>query len=98
MLDRLSGFLQIEAHLAAEEIVWAQVAEHQVCIGDRRLVAATVLARRSRLGACTVLANFEKAQLILPGEAATTSAELDYLIHLYIQRQAATLIEAMDPG
>ena len=98
MLDRLSGFLQVEAHLAAEEIVWAQVAEHQVCISNRRLFAAAVVARRSRLGACAVWANFEEAQLIHPGEAATTGADLDHLDHRHLERQAATFFEAIDPG
>ena len=41
----------IELHIAAEEKIRIEIAEHQIGIGQRRLAAAFAVARRARIGA-----------------------------------------------
>ena len=50
-LDRPSGGVEIELHAAAQEVSRVEVAQHQVGVGDGRLLPAAAVASRAGLRA-----------------------------------------------
>ena len=63
-LDGALGRADVELHLAAEEIVLAEIAQHQVAVGDRGLRAAAAVAGGPGHGAGALRADFEIAEAI----------------------------------
>ena len=70
----------VELHLAAEEIVRIEPAEHHVGVGDGRLGAAAAVADRAGIGARALRADLERADrrrsrrsLPPPAPTSTTS-------------------------
>ena len=96
--DRLPRLVEVEAHFAAEEILRAEVAEHQVGVSDRRLCAAAVIAHRPGFGAGTIRADLQQAELIDPRDTAAAGADFNHLDDRHLEREAAAFFEAVDPG
>src|SRR5258708_34552521 len=53
-LDRLEGGVRVELHLAAEEIVLAEIAEHEIAVRDRELAASAPVSGTTGRGNGTV--------------------------------------------
>ena len=66
---------RVHRQIAAEQGFRVEVSEHQVGVGDRRLVAAEPVAHRPRVGAGAAGANPRDAAGINPGEAAAPGAD-----------------------
>ena len=64
------GERPVERELAAEEECGIEPAEHEVRIGDRRLLAAAPVAGRSRDGACALRPDLEEAAGVDPSDRA----------------------------
>ena len=95
--EGLSCRVHVELHLPAEKIVRVEVAQDEVCVGDRGARAATAVAGRPRLGAGAVRPHLEKPQGVHPGDAAAAGADLDHVDDRDLDGKAAALAEAVDP-
>ena len=89
LLDAARGAVGVELHLAAEEIVRIEPAEHHVGVGDGRLGAAAAVADRAGIGARAVRADLERADVVEPGDRAAAGADLDHVDHRQHHRMAA---------
>ena len=79
--DRPTRSIGVQLHLAAEEIVGRDVAQNQVGVGHRRIVAATV-AGRPRVGASARRADAQQAErvdLCDRSAAGTDAGDVDHL-------------------
>ena len=76
LLDRVLGELAVELEVAAQEIIGIDVAEHDVGIGNGRIVAAAAVAGGAGIGAGAHRADLEPAQ-IRPGDRAPAGADRD---------------------
>ena len=56
--DGMFGLFHIEPHFSTQEIVGAEIPEHQIRIRHRRFVSPTVITHRTRFGASTIGTNF----------------------------------------
>ena len=72
-------FGDIDRHRAAGKRLRVEVAEHEVGIGHRGLLAAASVAGRAGQGARALRADLEQAQFVQPRNAAATCADLDQL-------------------
>ena len=81
---------------ASEEVVGVQVAEHQVGVGHRGLLAAAAVARGPGLRAGTVGPHLERAERRGARDAAAARADLDHVDDGDRDRQAAPAAEAVD--
>ena len=79
---------EIELHLAAEEAVGAEAAEHQVGVGDGRLGAAEAVADRARRRAGRFRADAQRVADLDAGDAAAAGADLLDVDHRHLHRQA----------
>ena len=86
--QRLLAPLEIELHLAAEEAIGAEPAEHQVGVGDGRLGAAEAVADRARRGAGAFRADAQRVADLDAGDAAAAGADLLDVDHRHLHRQA----------
>ena len=87
-VERLFRRVEIELHLAAEEAVGAEAAEHQVGVGDGRLGAAEAVADRARRGAGAFRADAQRVADLDAGDAAAAGADLLDVDHRHLHRQA----------
>ena len=81
-----------ERHLAAEEVVGIQTAEHEVGVRHRRRVAAPAVAGGAGLGARALGSHLEGAARVDPRDAAAARADGGDVDHRHQHRVAA------DPG
>ena len=65
----------VEPPLAAEEVVRVEVAEHEVGVGDRRLVAAVAVAGRARHRAGAFRPDMQHAAGVDPRDRAAAGAD-----------------------
>ena len=86
LAQRALGGLDVELHLAAEEAVGAEPAEHQIGVGDGRLLAAEAVAGRPRLRAGALRADAQGAVLDARDRAAA-GADLEDVHHGDLHRQ-----------
>ena len=77
--DRAGRGVDVEVELAAEEGIGAEPAEHEVRVGDGRLLAAAAVGGRSGLGAGADRADAQRAAGVDPGDGAATGADLGQL-------------------
>ncbi len=77
--DRAGRGVNVEVELAAEERFGAEPAEHEVRVGDRRLLAAAAVRGWSRLGAGADRADAQRAARVDPGDRAAAGADLGQL-------------------
>ena len=89
LLDAAPRAFGVELHRAAEEIVGIEPAEHDVGVGDGRLGAATAIADRPRIGARALRPDFQRADIVEPGDRAAAGADLDHVDHRQHHRMAA---------
>ena len=78
-IDRPFGRLTVQLDGAASEIVGVELAEHQVCVGDRRAIAAAIVAGRSGLRAGALRSGLDPSHRIDPGDRAAAGPDLDHL-------------------
>ncbi len=84
--ERALGGGGVELHLAAEEAIGAEAAEHQIRVGYRRFGAAETITSRARGGAGTLWADAQHAFLD-PCERAAAGADLENIHHRDLDRQ-----------
>lgn len=89
--ERGYGRSKIERHLAAEKTVDAQPAEHQIGVGDRRLLSAEAVAHRARLGAGALRTDTQRTTGLDAGDAAAAGADLLNVNHRHLNRQPADI-------
>ncbi len=75
MLSRAA--CDVERHLAAEKAFGDHAPERDVGIGDRRFRAALTVGDGARMAAGAARPDFQRADLIDPGDAAAARADLD---------------------
>ena len=80
---------RVELHLAAEKVIRAEAAEHDVGVGDGRLGAAAAVADRAGIGAGALRADLQGADFVDPGDAAAAGADFDDVDHRHHDRMAA---------
>ena len=93
--SRRSAAAAVELHVAAEEIVGIEQPEHQVGVGDGRLVAAAAVAGRTGIGAGALRADLEQPERVDMGDAAAAGADLDHVDRRDGDRQPAAFLEAV---
>ena len=86
---RLVGALRRKRHLAAEEVVRIQAAEHEVGISHRRCVAASAIAGGAGLGARALRPHLEGAARVGSRDAAAARADGRDVDHRHQDRVAA---------
>ncbi len=84
--ERALGGGGIELHLAAEEAIGAEPAEHQIGVGHRRLGAAEAVAGRARRRAGALRADAQRA-VVDAGDRAAAGADLENIHHRDLHRQ-----------
>ena len=84
--QRALGGLDVELHLAAEEAVGAEPAEHEVGVGHGRLLAAEAVAGRARLRA-RALRTDPQGAVVDAGDRAAAGADLENIHHGDLHRQ-----------
>ena len=90
--DRLVGAFGRQRHLAAEEVVRVEPAEHEVGVGYRRRAAAAAVAGRAGLRARALGPHLEGAARVGARDAAAAGADGRDVDHRHQHRVAA------DPG
>ena len=88
----------VERHVATEERVGVEQAEHDVGVGDRRLGAATAVGGRARLGAGRLRPDLQQAELVDAGERSAAGTDLDEVDRRHGAREAGALLEAVGAG
>ena len=73
--ERLAGFRRDDRHGAVEQRRGIEMAEQHERIGQRRLAAATAIARRARIGAGALRSDFEDMSEVYAGNAAAAGAD-----------------------
>ena len=73
-LERRARLPRIEPQLAAEEIMLAQIAQHEIAVGDGRHLAAAAIARRARHCARALWADLQQSETIDAGDGAAAGA------------------------
>ena len=94
-LDRLRRRVDVERHLAAEEEVGVEVAEHEVGVGDRGLRPAAAVTGRAGVGARGLRAAGEQPERVDVGERPAADADLDHVDRRRLDREAAAAREAV---
>ena len=98
VLDRRARRGDVEPHPAAQEIVLAQVAEHEVAVGDGRHLAAAAVAGRPRHRAGAFRADLEHAEAVDAGDGAAAGADGVDVHHRHREVAALDLAAAGDRG
>ena len=88
----------VEPHPAAEEIVLAQVPEHEIAVGDGRHLAAARVAGRARHGAGALGPDLEHAEAVDAGDGAAAGAHGVDVHHRHREVAAFDLAAARDRG
>ena len=94
--DRAGSRVAVEPHLAAEEEVGVQVAEHEVGVRHRRRLATSAVAGGAGHGSRALRPHLQQPQAAHVGDAAAPGADLDEVDHGDLQRDPAALLEAVD--
>ena len=83
LADRLLGGVAVQRHAPREELVRAEVAEHEVGVGDRRLGPAELVGHRARVGAGALRADLEPVaqRAVDPGDRAAAGTDRQRLQH-----------------
>src|SRR5439155_22911439 len=74
-IDRQLRRGTVEQAAAAEEIRRGEIAEHQIGVGDGRLIAALAITGRPRHRTGAVRADMQDAALVDPGDRAAAGAD-----------------------
>ena len=98
VIDHVADVIEIQLHLAAEEVVGREVAEQQVGVGHRGFGAAAVVADRPGVRSGAFGADLHQAHLVDAGERAAAGADLDQVDDGNFQGQAGAFAEAADAG
>ena len=102
LADALARCLHVERHLAAEKTFGDHASERDVGIGDGRFRAALTVGDRTGMTAGAARADFQRADLIDPGDAAAAGADLDDVDdrqhHRMSARDAADEVALRDIG
>ena len=93
--ERRRAALGLQPDPAAGEALGIDLAERQIGIRDRGLLAAAAVAGRARHGACAVRADRDPAHRVDPRDRAAARADLDHLDRRNPHRQAAALEVAL---
>ena len=75
--DGRAGELSVEAHPAADQATWRNVAQHQIRVGNRRLLATPSVTRWPWHRAGAFRTNLQQPQRIDPGDAPTAGADFE---------------------
>ena len=73
--------VDVDLQAATEKVVGVDAAEHEVGVGDGRLVAAEPVAGGTGVGAGAARTNPQPAPGIHPGDAAAAGADLHQIDH-----------------
>ena len=90
---RRLGGRGIEGHPPAEEVAGIEVAEQQVRIRYRGLVAALSVAGRAGLGSGALRPDLEQPQLVHPGDGAASRPDFHHVDDRRMHREAAPALE-----
>ena len=93
--DRAPRRVPVEPHLAAEEEVGVEIAEHEVGVGHGRLGAAEAVGHGTGAGARALRPHHEPAQRVHAGDGASAGADLDHLDDRDLDREPAALLEVV---
>ncbi len=96
--DRLAGAGEVEAHLAAEEIVLAQMPHDQIAVRDGRHLAAAAVAGRPGHGAGALRADLQHAETVDPGDGPAAGADRVDVHHGQCEVAPLDLAAAGDEG
>ena len=91
---RLGG-REVDLHLATEEEVGIEISQQQVGVGDGGIGAAAAVAGGAGLRAGTLRADLHQAEFVAVGDRAAAGPDFDQLDGRDLDRQAATLHEAL---
>ena len=86
----------VKTHASAQEEVGIEVAQQQVGVGDRRLLATETVTGGPGIGPGASGAHLEQTELVYVRDAAAPRADLDHVDHGRLDRQTAALLEAVD--
>ena len=92
--DRALRRLAVELHVARERRAGIEIAEQQVRVGDRRLLAAAAVAGRTGVGPGGMWAHAQGPAGVAPGDAAAAGAHRVDVDHRQRERAAADLAAA----
>ena len=95
-LDRGARLGGVEPHPPAEEIVLAEIAQHQVAVGDGRRLAAAAVASRPRHRARALRSDLEHAEAVDRGERSAAGAHRVDVQHRHRKVAAFDLPAARD--
>ena len=87
----------VQRHSAAEEKARIQIAQKKVGVGNRRLRSPVSIASRPRVGAGAAGPHLQQAQAVDARDRSPSGTDLDHVDHRRLDRQAAALLEAVDP-
>ncbi|MPL86103.1 hypothetical protein SDC9_32079 [bioreactor metagenome] len=74
-LDRAAGFRDVQRQPPADEPVGVQIAQNQVRVGGRRLLAALIVAGRARFRARRLRPHLQQPDLVDPADRAAARAQ-----------------------
>ena len=95
--DRHRRGRSVQRHPAAQEEVRIEIAEHEIGVGNRRLRSPVSITGRTRVGAGAAGTHLQEAQVIDARDRPATGTDFDHVDDRRLYRQAAALLEAMDP-
>ncbi len=95
--DRSFGRRLVQRHVAAQEVVPVEQAQHQVGVRHRGIGTATAVAGRAGFRAGAARADLEQAQAVHRRDAAAARADLDHVDGGDGERHAAPLAEPVHP-
>ena len=84
----------VEADPIGQRRGWVEIAEHQVGVGDRRLIPAVPVTGRPRVGARGLRPHAQRAACVAPRDAAAAGANGVHVHHRDGQRAAGDLAAA----
>src|SRR5579884_376991 len=87
--DARARLVNVEVHLAAQETAGVDATQDDVSVSNGWLRAAPAVADGARLAAGALGADFQRADLVDPGDAAAASPDLDHVHHRQHHRVAA---------
>ena len=89
---------RVQAHLAAQEVVRVQVAQHQVRVGDGGLPASEAVADGPGVGPRALRADLDQSQVVDAGDAAAAGPDLDEVDGGDSNGVAAAPLQALGAG
>src|SRR5262249_38809790 len=97
-LDRTPGFLGVEPHAAAEEVLGRKMSHHKVAVGDGRHLAAAAVAGWPGHGASRIGPDLQYSETINTRDRASTGADRVDVHHRHREVAALDLAAAGDRG